>query len=686
LKDISDNIEIKNDYINLILSISFAIITYLLLAKFISLFYKPDISLVLERARIILGSNLIKECNPEPLEKTLFIAGIIFIPVFIFVYYSIFRRLLNNNEEKLIDNIWIFICLYMVTILPVFIFKVLDAPSLYVPPYSHLQLYILNSVLDRNFSPIYFILFFIMFYVFLKINYSSQNNLVRFITILLDIFCLLLIAYMGTIYVFSIFTDNIHFEAVFYSVVQLFKGIPLGVDGFTNTYGLYPYFLNIIFKIIGLSVLKCSIVFCILIAFSYLLIWVFLKNTVKNKFLVFLGFTSVVYLPNLSEQLSSIELYKRVQPYYQYLPLRYLFPCLLLFLSSLYIKHKNKYFYILCSIICSLSLLWNIDTGIVTAVSWILLNFYSEFEQNNLSTTFKNTLWHITKISAIMIIVFSLFYLYVFIWYGRIVDLSALLQTFSVFSGLGYLMLPMPLIHPWNILALTYTIGIGISIRALIKKNITPWTKIIFLVTIMGTGMLLYYQGRSHDNTFFGPSFYFFVLLTLFLDKILSFLENNSNILLSYLSVMIALILSLSVIFMSINIKKEFSIIETSIKNVRARSPEKDIVEVNCNFIRKHTNPSEKIIIFSGISGIYFSKIPNISAFNPDINELFLKSDHVRLEKVIADSDVKIFLESGGALNGIRDILRTLKVADDNGYMLLLKKIDKKGDIPFISS
>jgi hypothetical protein len=137
---------------------------------------------------------------------------------------------------------------------------------------------------------------------------------------------------------------------------------------------------------------------------------------------------------------------------------------------------------------------------------------------------------------------------------------------------------------------------------------------------------------------------------------------------------------------MSINIKKEFSIIETSIKNVRARSPEKDIVEVNCNFIRKHTNPSEKIIIFSGISGIYFSKIPNISAFNPDINELFLKSDHVRLEKVIADSDVKIFLESGGALNGIRDILRTLKVADDNGYMLLLKKIDKKGDIPFISS
>jgi hypothetical protein len=553
LKNKLSDIEIKRDCINLVLSTSFSTISYLILAKLISLFYKPDISSILERARTLLVPCLI---YPKPLERTLFIAGIFLIPVFLFVYYLILKRLLNNKEGNLIDNIWIFICLCTVTILPLFIFKVMNAPSLYLPPYSHLQLYILNSTLNRNVS-LLFCVPIIILYVFLKINCSPDNNSVKFIMILLDIFCLLLIAYMGTIYVFSIYTTSDNFESVFYSVVQLFKGVPLGMDGFTNTYGLYPYFLNIIFKIIGLSVLKCSIVFCTLIALSFLWILFFLKNTVNNKFLVFLGFTSVVYLPNLSGQLFMVQFIGRVQvePYYAYLPLRYLFPCLLLFLSSLYIKNKNKYLYILSSIMCSLSLLWNFDTGVITTASWMLLNFYSEFEQKNISAIFKNILWHIIKISIVMTITIAFFYLYIFIRYGRIFDISVLYQTLNVFSNLGLNLLPMPLFHPWNLLALAYITGIGISIRAIIEKDITPWTKNIFLVTIMGTGMLLYYEGRSHDASLFGPSFYFFILLTLFLDKILSFLKNNKIFLLNILSILIASILSLSVIFMSINIK-----------------------------------------------------------------------------------------------------------------------------------
>jgi hypothetical protein len=481
---------------------------------------------------------------------------------------------------------------------------------------------------------------------------------------------------MATIYVFSIYTTSDNFESVFYSIVQLFKGVPLGVDGFTNTYGLYPYFLNIIFKILGLSVVKCSIVFCVLIALSYLLILFFLKNTVHNKLLVFLGFISAVYLPNLSVQLFYVaELFGRVEPYYGYLPLRYLFPCLLLFVSALYIKYKNKKLYVLSSSICSLSLLWNFDTGVVTTLSWMLLNFYSEFEEKNVKAILKNSLWHVIKISSVIIITISFFCLYVFLWYGRILNLSVLVQTLFVFSELGFNMVPMPLIHPWNILALTYITGMGISIRAMIEKDITSWTKNIFLVTIMGTGMLLYYQGRSHDASLWGPSFYFFILLTLFLDKILSFLKHDKNILLRFLSILLASILSLSVIFMSMNIKDEFSILKISIKNVQTHSQIKDIIEMNCNFIKKHASSSEKILIFSRNSGIYFSKIPNISAFNPGLTDLFLESDYEKLEKVIMDSDVKIFVaDNPHILDNITGILRNLTAIDSNGYMFLLKR------------
>ena len=668
---------IKRDCINLVLSISFAIISYIILAKIISIFYKPDISLVLERARTLLIPSLMNYCKPEPLEKTLFISGIILIPVFLFAYYSIFKRMLQNREEKPINRIWIFTYLYTVIVLPLLVFKVMNAPSLYVPPYSYLQLYILNSILDKDISLLIFIPLIIILYIFLRIDYSPNYNLVKVINNLLDIFCLLLIAYMATICVFSIYTNDVHFDAVFYSMVQLFKGVPLGVDGFTNTYGLYPYFLNIIFKIIGLSVLKCSIVFCTLIVFSYLLILFFLKKTVNNKLLVLLGFSSVIYLPTLSKRLFSTKLYALyggLPHTYQYLPLRYLFPCLLLFVSALYIKNKNKYLYILSSTICSLSLLWNFDTGVITTLSWMLLNFYSEFGQNNMNTAFKNILWHIIKIFSVMIITFLFFCLCVFIFYGRILNLNALLQTLNVFSELGFNMLPMPLFHPWNILVLTYTIGIGISIRALIEKDITPWTKNMFLVTTMGTGMLLYYQGRSHDYTFFGPIFYYFILLTLFLDKTISFLKDNRNLLLNFLSILITSILSLSVIFMLINIKDEFSLLKTSIRNVQDPSLMKNIVQMNCNFIKGHARPSEKIIIFSRNSGTYFSEIPNISAFNPGFSELFLKSDYARLEKVIAESDVKIFADRTKEVNNVMNIFRPLTIIDSNGNMFLLKR------------
>jgi hypothetical protein len=677
------NIGTKRDCINLVLSTSFAIIFYIILAKLISIFYKPDISLMLERARTFLIPSLMNDCKPEPLEKTLFIAGILFIPLFLFVYYSLFRWLLRSKEEKSINNIWIFICLYTLTALPLFVFKVLNAPSLYVPSYSHLQLYILNSILDKNISLLIFLPFIIIIYAFLKINFSPKNISAKITGILFDIFCLLLIAYMATICVFSVYTNDDHFDAIFYSIVQLFKGVPLAVDGFTNTYGLYPYFLNIIFKIIGLSVFKCSVIFCSLIALSFLLILFYLKNIINNKLLYFLGFTSIIFLPNLSGRLFLIKLYSidgQLPHIYQYLPLRYLFPCLLLFLSASYIQNKNKYLYIICSIICAFSLLWNFDSGVITAVSWILLNFYSEFECKQTSAFFKNIIRHVIKISFVMIITVLFFYLCVFISYGRTLNLSVLLKTLIVFSDLGFGMLPMPLIHPWNILALTYTIGIGISIRAIIEKKIDPWSKNIFLVTIMGTGMLLYYQGRSHDYSLFGPSFYFFILLTLFLDKTLSLLKNNKNLLLTCLSIMMAMILSLSVILMTINIKDEFTVLKTSIRDVRETSPKKNVILMNCNFIKKHANPSEKIIILSRNSGTYFSEIPNVSAFNPGLNDLLLKSDLVRLEKVIAESDVKIFVAdiSPNAFNRTIDVLKNLKIIDYNGHMFFLKKVSQQ--------
>ena len=673
----SSDTEIKRYSLNLIISILLAIISYLFIAKIISIFYKPNISSILENNMMVLVPGLIHRCKPEPLEKCLFITGVFLIPLFVLIFYSMLKKMLLSKEEKFINNLFISTSLFTAAILFLFIFAVFNAPSVYVPPYSYLQLYILNSVLHSNLSFLVLGPVIIFFYFILRLNYLPKKKPFTVITMFLDISCLLLSVYMGIIFVCSIdirSLRSLHFETVFYSMVQLFKGVPLGTDDFTNSYGLYPYFLNSIFKIIGLSVLKCSIIFCILISLSFLLIFFFLKNTVNNKFLVFLGFTSVVFLPTLSPLLFGVKLSNPVDPYYQYLPIRYIFPCLFLFVSSLYFKNNSKSYYYLLTILCPLSLLWNLDTGVVITLSWILLNIYSEFISKDMKTVFKNSVWHIIKIALVMMITITSFYLLVFIGYGRTPNLGLLTRTLTIFSKFGFGLEPMPLIHPWNILVLAYITGMAISIMALVDKNITPRTKYIFLVTIMGTGMLLYYQGRSHDFTLNAPSFYFFILLTLFLDNLLSLLKNYSNFFLEFFSILMTSILSLSVLFMSLNVDNMIFLFKESIRNIQVESPETIRIEKNCEFIRKHASPSEEIIILSGWSGIYFSRIPNISAFHPDITELYLQSDYERLERIIKESDVKIFAEEFNALIRVEGIVKTLAIVDGNGHMFLLKK------------
>ncbi len=130
----------------------------------------------------------------------------------------------------------------------------------------------------------------------------------------------------------------------------------------------------------------------------------------------------------------------------------------------------------------------------------------------------------------------------------------------------------------------------------------------------------------------------------------------------------------ITVIFMLINIKHECFILKTSLKNVQGYSATKQVIQMNSNFIKEHIHPSEKVIILSHNSCTYFSKIPNISAFNPGLSELYLKSDYERLRKIMEESDVKIFADRTKETNYVTDILTNLEIIDSNGHIFLLKK------------
>jgi predicted branched-subunit amino acid permease len=58
-------------------------------------------------------------------------------------------------------------------------------------------------------------------------------------------------------------------------------------------------------------------------------------------------------------------------PYFQYYPIRTIFPALLILMSSGYFLNEKRYKYLAISIVCSLAVLWNAETGIIVLLSWI---------------------------------------------------------------------------------------------------------------------------------------------------------------------------------------------------------------------------------------------------------------------------------------------------------------------------
>jgi hypothetical protein len=100
----------------------------------------------------------------------------------------------------------------------------------------------------------------------------------------------------------------------------------------------------------------------------------------------------------------------------------------------------------------------------------------------------------------------------------------------KVFNYYGFFLLPMPSIHPWNMVVLFYVIGLFISISHLIdvsshqgtihRNEKDPVTKLIFALSILGVGLFVYYVGRSHNYNLIWVSWPMLILATIFTDQL----------------------------------------------------------------------------------------------------------------------------------------------------------------------
>jgi hypothetical protein len=316
-------------------------------------------------------------------------------------------------------------------------------------------------------------------------------------------------------------------------VYKVFSGQTPLVD-FRSLYGFYPYFIVPILKtffsvdMYGFSILMSALVVICLLSITIVLFYI-----CNDKIIAFFGILSIiffsVFFPGLTADAGVY--------YLQYMPHRVISPTILLVLCTFYIKVKNneirKLIYFIGYAIASCSVLWNIDTGIVVTISYVMFHIYCTAYSYKLNDKRFYLKCLYAGLLGIVSVIFAICFLVniTFIRTSTILNLNDIFYGQNLFYKSGFYMLNMPLIHPWILLILIYVVSLAKALRniAFIREGEPSYdiyiSSMYFIIPVLGLGLFSYYQGRSHDYVFAEVIWPGLILTVMFCQEYL----NNSR-------------------------------------------------------------------------------------------------------------------------------------------------------------
>lgn len=298
-----------------------------------------------------------------------------------------------------------------------------------------------------------------------------------------------------------------HLDAILYPLSQVVHGKTILVD-LPSQYGLFPELLAPIFKIIGLTVFKFSLVMAILEIIAVIALFFILTKLIKSPILVFLGGLTLIILTSENE----LYLAGFPDPYYQYWPIRFFFPAVSVSLFYWFCITKTHIRSLSFSVISSLAIIWNLDTGIFVFISYgvyLVVSYLFCLKNKTLDQKISrkwNKKDYITAFIVHFVVLVGILFLFDFllkITSGHSLNYSWIYSYQVVFYKLGYGMMPIPKkTHPWMLVIILYIYGLNFSLNSF-KYHSTYRAELIFYLSILGLGLFTYYEGRSHVANLF---------------------------------------------------------------------------------------------------------------------------------------------------------------------------------------
>lgn len=474
---------------------------------------------------------------------------------------------------------------------------------------------------------------------------------------------------------------SVNFNAHFYSIVQVLLGKTLLVD-LSSQYGFYPYFLQPVFHLIGFDVPRLTLVMGCLSVYAFLAVFFLLTRLTKSRVIAMCGFISIFWV-----WLASIHRFS--DPYFAYWPHRVVFPATLLLLVFLYQKSHGRRRWmlsVLAFLACGVALLWNMDTGVITFVAWILYLYWealSDWHSVGTRMTAIATGLHTIKAFGTAAAALCFLVLYTYARSGSLPNLSELGFYQSTFYQTGYNMLPMPLFHPWNLVVLTYMAGLCVCANSLLRRlrAVEPteeahqrgWVNMVFLTSILGVGLFTVYQGRSHNHNLMATFWSAFFLTALFADvlwerAVPKIRSGVSSMVAAGLALLSLPLLLLFVLFAAVpaflgTLPSSLSSLQGQLEGSTGRvqvqpNPYGDRIE----FMRLYFSPGEEVPIFSSkYDTIFYLETRTTNPVRaPGWNELYLQSDVNLYESYLESNNPSMFLVSDEFAASCPDLYRSI--------------------------
>ncbi len=634
-----------------------SLVFYAVVLLLINQTYHPNIIQSQVLAKKVLLNYSPEACSPEPLESMCFVTAVFTITLsMVLLYWQLKKR------KQWIGNIYLgrlYIGSLIFGLIPLIYFTIkgTEGPNPFagtmlnymdVVAKTNWEFYFQNTYIYNHFFQFTLLVFPSIVFLFL-FPFRIQSNTLHIIkianTTLIYGFCSIIIFLVFLISAFRFpytFENKYDFNAVFYSVVQVKNGLPLLVDNFKNTYGLYPHFVVPFINLIGgESIIGFNYIMAFLLSVCFGMLLYVLRKTINNNFLLLFGFASVFFMCYMFARLAL--------PYdcnFAMFPIRWIWPFSLMFFGSVYLKNKIKWLYYLSFFFFSIGFLWSPDFGLLCFATLLIFYIFLEFENKEFVAIFINSLKHIGIAFLTLALTVSLYMLCIKLFYSRFPDFRILFSTINVFSNIGFGMLPLTTHpHPWMVVAFIYIVGLAYSAFHFIERKYTYRSNMVFLITVTGIACFSYYLGRSHNWNLLAVCPFAFILLAIFADEMLSIIKTHKLFYMPFSFVLFILAFS---VFQTLYDYKRITDLVYEKNNKKQSFDENQSIMQNARFIKDNTTEKEKILVLTKdyYQGLYFSLSNTASSINPGFGDLFLKEDNERIVNWIKNNQhSKVFFD-----------------------------------------